>query len=441
MTALITPDDAITAVRRKIDQKWAEAVCADLGVGDQVTFSVPLHPGVSTGKAVEQLEHAAWHDWHMRWREFADHLPTGVELVRKALTVRGVAGDFPAALVADLNGAVALVADTRTGGEPPTVDVDRARALASALRSAGAVLTPATLRAAYRLQAADAEVLISAVTWVRQHADASTWTLRQLPVPGMHTKWLDTHGALLRDVTRRDIRDEVRPRLTVVHLTYVDPDHTASGRRRHDAWTTGDVHDIAYQPRVVLVVENRDSRLWFPPVKDTIVVEGGGKAAAALLANVPWIRAADHVVYWGDIDADGYTILNQFRATLAEPASDGAPANPVTSILMDATDLHRYAQHGVNHDKTGRPIKPSPATLLHLTEAETTAYDTIATAGATPFRRIEQEAIPLSHAAARLLQILKRDCKAFGATPDDGSDTDERDDVPHGEHRGREPRS
>jgi hypothetical protein len=86
------------------------------------------------------------------------------------------------------------------------------------------------------------------------------------------------------------------------------------------------VHDIAYRPRVVLVVENRDSRLWFPPVSETIVVEGGGRAAAALLANVPWIRSAEHVV---------------------------------------------------------------------------------TTAGPTPFRRIEQEAIPLIHAATRLLQTVE----------------------------------
>lgn len=407
MSALVTLKEAVAIVRRKVDQKWAEAVCAELGVGEQVAFSVPLRPGVSTGKAVERLGHAAWHEWHMQWREFASQLPTGAELVRKAVTIRGVAGDFPATLITDLNGAVELIAGDRAGDESPTVAIDHARALASTLRSTGAILTPATLRAVYRLQHVDVEVLLSAVTWLREHPDAGTWTLRQLPVPGMHTKWLDTHGALLRDVAGRDVREEVRPRLTVVHLTYVDPEHIASGRRRHDAWTTGDVHDIAYQPRVVLVVENRDSRLWFPPVRNTIVVEGGGKAAAALLANVPWIRAADHVVYWGDIDADGYTILDQFRAALAEPAPDGAPARPVASILMNATDLHQYAQHGVNHDKAGRPIKPSPTLLPCLTEAETTAYNIIATAGPTPFRRIEQEAIPLLQAATRLLQILK----------------------------------
>lgn len=72
---------------------------------------------------------------------------------------------------------------------------------------------------------------------------------------------------------------------------------------------------------------------------------------------------------------------------------------------MDATDLHHYAQHGVNYDNSGRPINPSPEVLPHLTEAETTAYNTIATVGPTRFRRIEQETIPLAHAATRLQQI------------------------------------
>ncbi len=407
MSALVTPQAAVADIRGKLRKKWAEAVCAELGVGDRVVFSVRLRPGKMTGKDVEQLGHAIWHGWHMRWRDFCSRLPADVEVARTAVTVRGVTGDFPAMLKTDLNGAVTLVAGPGDETEPSTVDIDRARALASALQSAGALLTPASLRAAHSLAANDVDVLINAVTWLQRNPDARHWTLRQLPVPGMHTKWLDTHGALLRDVAGRDVRNEVRPRPAVMHLTYVDPGHAASGRRRHDAWTTGDVHDIAYRPRVVLVVENRDSRLWFPPVSDTIVVEGGGKAAAALLANVPWIRSADHIVYWGDIDADGYAILDHFRATLGLPAPDGAPARRVTSILMEAPDLHRYALHGVNHDRAGQLIKPSSALLPHLTEAETIAYNTIATAGPTPFRRIEQEAVPLTHAAARLLEILE----------------------------------
>jgi hypothetical protein len=121
---------------------------------------------------------------------------------------------------------------------------------------------------------------------------------------------------------------------------------------------------------------------------------------------VTWLRTAEHVAYWGDIDADGYAILDRFRAAMAIPTPDGTPAKNVDSILMDATDLNRYADHGVNHDKAGRPIKPSSADLEHLTASEATAYAAVATAGPAQFRRIEQEAIPLTHAVSRLISTV-----------------------------------
>jgi hypothetical protein len=39
---------------------------------------------VSTGKVVDQVGNSEWRDWHMRWRELADRLPTDAEIVRKA---------------------------------------------------------------------------------------------------------------------------------------------------------------------------------------------------------------------------------------------------------------------------------------------------------------------------------------------------------------------
>ncbi|WP_433194540.1 Wadjet anti-phage system protein JetD domain-containing protein [Nocardia sp. CA-107356] len=407
-SSLVTVEEAVEAIRRKIDQKWAEAVCAERGGEAPVTYSVPLRPGLSTGKSVGQIGYDLWHEWHTAWRAFDTQFisgAVGLEIIRKPVTIRGVTDEFPATLIAETaTAAIELVHQAQ--GRLPAVDIDHARRLATSLAAVGATLTPATLKATYRLAEPDTSVLFAAVSWLRDHPDVSAWTARQLPVPGMHSKWLETHGALLAMVTGRDVRSEVRPRLAVVHLTYVDPDYTASGRRRHDSWTTGDVHDLAYEPRVVLIVENRDCRLWFPPAGDSIIVEGSGKAAGSLLAGIAWIRAAEHIFYWGDIDADGYTILDRLRAAMAAPAPDGMPAKTVHSILMDATDLHRYAHHGVNHDKAGRPIKPSSTRLTNLTQAEAAAYDAVATAGPAPFRRIEQEAIPLHDAAGRLESLI-----------------------------------
>lgn len=405
--ALVASEAALEALRNKIDQKWAEAICADHGAGGPLPFSVPLRPGLPSGKAIERAD-SSWHEWHTTWRSFdlrTISRTAGVEIIRKPVTIHGVTYDLPTTLVAEnIGAAVELI--SRAQEEPQAVDLGRARSLAASLDAAGATPTPTTLKATYRLSDADTAVLFAAVAWLPAHPDLSAWTARQLPIPGMHSKWLETHGGLLQTVTGRDVRAEVRPRLAVVHLTYVDPEYIASGKRRHDAWTTGDTHDLAYPPRVVLIVENRDCRLWFPPVENTVVVEGNGKAAASLLAEIAWIRAAEHVIYWGDIDADGYAILDRLRAAMAMPTSDGLPAKTIQSILMEDTDLHRYADYGVNHDKAGRPIKPSSTRLLHLTRPESTAYDAVATAGPAQFRRIEQEAIPLPQAAARLEALI-----------------------------------
>ena len=117
MNTLVTPEDACAELRRRIDRKWAEAVCTGVNGGETVIFSVPLRPGVTTGKAVERLGYGVWHEWRMRWRDVADRLPHGVCLVHRTLSIRGVAGDFPARLVADLDGGVAFLAEF--GAEPP----------------------------------------------------------------------------------------------------------------------------------------------------------------------------------------------------------------------------------------------------------------------------------------------------------------------------------
>ena len=406
MSALVTPQEAVAAVRRKIEQQWPEPCAPNSAPATRSCSPFRSAPVCKTGKAVEQLGYAAWHEWHMRWREFYDRLPAGVELVRRAVTIRGVAGEFPATLKADLDGAVALIADTRSrcrttdrGHRPrPCARVGAAisqrephpghapgRLAASGHRRGGAaqcgdLATPAPRR----------EHMDPAATpgpryahQVARHPRRAAARRRRTRCPGRGPAPADRHAP---DLCR--------------------PDHTASGRRRHDAWTTGDVHDIAYRPRVVLVVENRDSRLWFPPVSDTIVVEGGGKAAAALLANVPWIRAADHVVYWGDIDS----------GRVRDPRSIPRHARRAGTgrCTGETGHLHPHGSHRPapllaarrQPRQGGAPHQAVTGVLPHLTEAETTAYNTIATAGPTPFRRIEQEAIPLTHAVTRLQQIL-----------------------------------
>lgn len=402
---LVLPQEAGPRLAGRLRGDWALGVCGELEGTDPFRVTVGLHPNVSSGAAAARLGFGLWRDWVESWHDVSAAGLPGVTVETTVMTVVQVPEVVPSRLtVTGLDAAVALL--ERLGTDLPAVDLNRARTVAAQLRAAGAVLTPGTLKGVCKLSDADIGVLTSAVRWLAGHPDVSDWTARQLPVPGMHSKWLAANGRILRDVTGRDVRDEVRPRPAVVHLTYLDPGYLATGGRRHDAWTTGDVHDVAYQPRVVLVVENRDSRLWFPAADGALVVEGGGKAAASLLADVPWVRHAQDVVYWGDLDAEGFAILAHFRRALAAPASDGAPGRTVASILMDETAAQRYAALGVSTDKDGQPIPPASAHLAELTADERAAYHAVSTAGPAPFRRIEQERIPGADARVALLGTL-----------------------------------
>lgn len=410
---LVTPAQAAERVAERLVRSWPELVCDELTSGRTRRLEVPVAPGVQREGDVVRVGVGAVHTWAEAWRDLA--ADDGLWTLRvRTVTVQRVPRDLPATLVLDgVVGALAFLG--RTGVDAPDREVRRGRAIATTLLEYGARLTPATLRAVQRLDDADVEVLTGVLSWLGDHADVSGWTARQLPVPGTHSKWLEQHGTLLRELTDRDVRLEVRPRLAVVHLTYVDPDYLATSGRRHDAWTTGDTHELAYPPTTVLVVENRDCRLWFPPVPGTVVVEGGGKAAAALLGDVPWIRQAGTVAYWGDIDAAGFAILDRFRAVMADGSdgpdrSDGSDGGPrrstVHSLLMDAPALSRYEHLGGDRDRRGRPIPPSSTVLRHLTEEETAAYYAVATQGPVAVRRVEQERIPVEDAAAALVDLL-----------------------------------
>ncbi|WP_440710386.1 Wadjet anti-phage system protein JetD domain-containing protein [Herbiconiux sp. YIM B11900] len=194
--------------------------------------------------------------------------------------------------VTGLHPTIELLA--RFGHDALSARVIRSHDIGLRMFEAGAETDPAAIRALEKHLDEDVVVALDAVVWLRTHSDLSGWTSRQLPIPGADTKWADSHDTLIRRLTRRRVGEETRERPAVVHLSYADPYYIASGGRRHDAWTAGDSHRLAYEPRIVLVVENRDCRLGFPEFAGTVVVEGEGKAAAKL-AEIDWLVRAERI--------------------------------------------------------------------------------------------------------------------------------------------------
>lgn len=92
--------------------------------------------------------------------------------------------------------------------------------------------------------------------------------------------------------------------------------------------------------------------LALPPLPGVIAIHGGGFAVGEL-ASVPWLSHVP-LLYWGDLDSNGFAILNQLRSHHGH----------VTSLMMDAPTLDRY------RDLCVEEPTPSKATCSHLTPSE-----------------------------------------------------------------------
>jgi hypothetical protein len=142
----------------------------------------------------------------------------------------------------------------------------------------------------------------------------------------------------------------------------------------------------AYLPRVVIISENKDTAIHFPPLPGGISVEGGGTGGTTPAA-IGWLRACSTIIYWGDMDADGLAILNGYRDAGLD----------VRSILMDVATYDAYAAFGTNLDVKGNPIKVAERRKLNrLTEPERDLYDRLTDPSWDGYRRVEQERVPLA---------------------------------------------
>ena len=369
-----TPDQFVADVARRLTNTWNTDLT---GQTDSWPHVFPLGEilkaqlegdfvGVQSGVL-------AWRDWAANHR---------VSLVSANRRVHGTTQPIPTHVNVEDIDAAALLA-----GTPWVQRLERGRLRAAALQDRFPQLEPPAnvLRAVDRYTDSDFQLLCMAANWFTEH-DATGLTPRQVPIEGFHAKWLNTHQALIVTLSGKTSLGLLPRHPPRIHFTYLDPNHRAAGGRWHDSATAGDSFSPAYEPTVVIVSENKDTAIQFPPLPGGISVEGdgyGGSTAAAF----PWLTGAKQLIYWGDIDAHGFEILDGFRAA----------GVPVASILMDLATYTEYARFGTKHDANGNVLTAgSRKALPHLTFDERAAYELLTDPGWGGVRRIEQERIPLS---------------------------------------------
>lgn len=384
-----TPEQLLTDVARRVKNTWA-ATLTGTAEAPAWPHEFPIGDPTSAELAADftATVHlvAAWRAWERQ---------SGLRLRYRPRRVSGTDQELPTHVcVPDLDTAAQVCA----GEWPDRITTGRQRAAVLARRYPHLAQPERTLAAVEKLSVIDFDLLCRAADWFAGNDAASLTprlTPRQVPIAGLHAKWLNTRQALVRELAGVEDLRLLPSHPARIHFTYLDPAYRAAGGRVHDSATVGDPVRLPYQPRIVIVSENKDTAIYFPPLPGAVSVEGVGRGGGTAAA-FDWITTAPHAFYWGDMDADGLEILDGFRAA-------GVPA---TSLLMDPAAYNAWEGFGTNADKNGKPLgyRP-PRPVPHLTEAECTLYRQLSSPNWTRHRRVEQERIPLNVA---LEQVKRR---------------------------------
>jgi hypothetical protein len=236
--------------------------------------------------------------------------------------------------------------------------------------------------------------LLAVVAWLQAHPRPRVY-LRQVDVPGVDSKFIETHRGVLAEwldlalppeavdaqatgVTRFTRRYGFLDKPVRIRFRLLDPALPSLPGCRGLPDITLDATSFAELSLPVaraLITENETNFLALPPVAQTIAVFGAGYGWDSL-AGAAWLRQCD-LWYWGDIDTHGFAILDQLRSHLPHAAS----------LLMDRKTLLAHRAHW------GEEPEPIRHGLPRLTEEEAALYDELRFDRIRRGLRLEQERI------------------------------------------------
>ncbi|MBL6957033.1 MAG: hypothetical protein ISR54_09520 [Chlorobium phaeobacteroides] len=256
-------------------------------------------------------------------------------------------------------------------------------------------------------------LMLQTVTWLREHPRPGIY-LRQIDLPGVHSKFIESHRSVLSDLFDLALPPEARNSGATGNINFclrygfrekplrvrfrlLDPDLAilSVGTDQDITITREAFARISIPVETVFITENEINFLAFPPVRGATVIFGAGYGFRNL-ANIEWLHNRKHF-YWGDIDTHGFAILNQFREFFPHAAS----------FLMDRQTLLTHRSHW------GMENQPETSTLTRLTSEEKALYDDLRHDRLGNRIRLEQEKI----AFTTLLDALEKlESPPFSAT-------------------------
>lgn len=256
----------------------------------------------------------------------------------------------------------------------------------------------------------DVDRLVAVAGWVIANPSSGLY-LRQLPVEGVDTKWIEgghrraiaSLVAMLQGDTSASGETEKEflrlcglcapaPRIRVLVL---DQElRCAVGGIRDMQAPQAELAALRWAPHTTLFVENLQCAHSLPDIKSTVAVAGLGRAIS-LAVELPWVRSS-RTFYWGDLDTHGLEILSLARSQLPG----------IQSVLMDGATLRRYQSRWVSETVINRQ-----ASREHLLPSELAVYDALLANDWPGWNdeggvRLEQERLDWPHVVEELRGVL-----------------------------------
>jgi len=233
--------------------------------------------------------------------------------------------------------------------------------------------------------------LLSVVEWLKVHPCPGIY-LRQVDVPGVHSKFIESHRSVLSElfdlslpvdsvdftktgVGRLSARYGFLEKPVRIRFRVLDSNvQTMAGLYCPDITLDADSFSrLKLDVQQVFITENETNFLAFPSTPGAIVIFGSGYGWDAL-SKARWLDRCE-AYYWGDIDTHGFAILDQLREYFPH----------IVSFLMDSATLHAHTELWGVEDKSKRND------LHHLTREELNLYNDLRDNRIREGLRLEQE--------------------------------------------------
>lgn len=252
----------------------------------------------------------------------------------------------------------------------------------------------------------DWPLLLDIVDWMQAHPRPDIY-LRQIELQGIHTKFIETHRAVLMElldcvlppetidteaagVSRFCRRYGFRDRPLRIRFRILDPELAllSTGTDQDISVSQDAFSRLNLNVSRVFITENEINFLAFPELPGSMVIFGAGYGFE-VLAPASWLHRCS-IHYWGDIDTHGFAILDQLRVHLPN----------VKSFLMDRKTL---MAHNLQWGSETHPLRRN---LARLTAEESALFEDLRDNRIRPALRLEQERIGFGWVKTELKSLI-----------------------------------